>query len=103
MRNVKGQDTPEIPRSEPAQHANNHLDAVQAILLDPLAPTDLLESSVRSLIQYASKFFLMDRKLMRWDIQGCHKVVIPREKHYSLISQVHEAVVIGPFFPPSLP
>ena len=68
------------------------LDTVQAILLDPLAPTDLLESSVRSLIRYASKFFLMDGKLMRQNVQGHHKVVIPREKCYSLISRVHEAV-----------
>ena len=29
---------------------------------------------------------------MHWDIQGCHKVFIPREKHYSLISRAHEAV-----------
>src|SRR5882724_9618358 len=34
----------------------------------------------------------MDGKLMCQDVQGCHKVVIPREKHYSLISRVHEAV-----------
>src|SRR5882724_9181073 len=34
----------------------------------------------------------MDRKLMFQDVQGCHKVVIPREKCYSLISQAHEAV-----------
>src|SRR5882724_8325331 len=34
----------------------------------------------------------MDGKLMCWDIQGRHKVVIPREKCYSLISQAHEAV-----------
>src|SRR5882724_8725962 len=34
----------------------------------------------------------MDGKLMHRDIQGRQKVVIPREKHYSLISQAHEAV-----------
>src|SRR5882724_4331830 len=34
----------------------------------------------------------MEGKIMRWDIQGCHKVVIPREKCYPLISQEHEAV-----------
>src|SRR5882724_1390022 len=34
----------------------------------------------------------MDRKLMRQDIQGHHKVVMPRKKCYSLISQAHEAV-----------
>jgi len=83
---IEGQDIPGIPHSESAQHVDNHLDAVWAILLNPLTPTDLLESSVQSLVQYASKFFLMDQKLMHWDIQGCHKVVIPREKCYSLIS-----------------
>jgi len=31
-------DAPEIPRSEIAQHADDRLDAVQAILLDPLTP-----------------------------------------------------------------
>ena len=49
-RDVGVEDAPEIPRSEIAQHADNCLDAVQAILLDPLMPTDLLESSVQSLI-----------------------------------------------------
>ena len=49
-RDVGVEDAPEIPRSEIAQRADNRLDAVQAILLDPLAPTDLLESGVRSLI-----------------------------------------------------
>src|SRR5882724_10269750 len=34
----------------------------------------------------------MDGKLMHQDFQGHHKVVIPREKRYSLISLVHEAV-----------
>ena len=75
-----------MPHSETAQCADDRLDAVHEILLNLLAPTKLSESSVWSLIQYASKFFLMGRKLMRQDIQGHHKVVIPREKHYSLIS-----------------
>src|SRR5882724_9307402 len=44
------------------------------------------------LIHYASKFVLMDGKLMCWDLQGCHKVVIPKEKQFSLISQAHEVV-----------
>jgi len=76
--NAEVEDTPEIPHSGTAQHADNHLDAVQAILLDFLTPTELLESSVQSLIQYASKFFLMDGKLMHWDVQGhCHDLISP--------------------------
>src|SRR5882724_2081114 len=34
----------------------------------------------------------MDEKLICWDIQGRHKVVIPRERRYSIISRAHEAV-----------
>jgi len=89
---IQVEDTPEIPCSETAQHADNHLDAVWEILLDILTPIELLESSVQSLIQYTSKFFLMDGNLMCWDIQSHHKVVISREKCYCLISQAHEAV-----------
>src|SRR5882724_12964532 len=68
------------------------LNSIWEILLKPLAPNNLSESVLYGLIHYASKFFLMDGKLMHWDIQGHHKVVKSREKCYSLISQAHEAV-----------
>jgi len=71
---------------------DDHLNTVRAILLNLLTPTHLFESGVKSLIRYASKFFLMVRMLMCWDIQGCHKVVILRGRHFPLISWVHEAV-----------
>jgi len=47
---IEVEDTPEIPRSETAQHVDDHLDAVWAIILDLLSPTELLESSVCSLV-----------------------------------------------------
>jgi len=78
--------------SELAQCPDDCLDSVQAILPDPLAPSNLSEAGVCSLIQSVSKFFLMDGKLMQWDLKGCHKVVILREKCFSLISPVHEVV-----------
>ena len=59
-----------IPHSESAQLADDRLDSVQKLLLDPLAPTDLSESAINSLMCYASKFFLMDGVLMRRDLQG---------------------------------
>jgi len=43
---VEVEDTPEIPHYETAQCVDDCLNAVQAILLDPLTPTKLLESSV---------------------------------------------------------
>src|SRR5882724_3693740 len=84
--------TPIIPHSDLAQRANDRLDAVHAMLLDPLAPTDLSEPGIRGLVRYASKFFLLDGKLMCRDPQGRHKVVIPKEKHFFLITQAHEIV-----------
>src|SRR5882672_9847715 len=81
-----------IPRSESALLTDDRLDSVRKLLLDPLAPTDLSESAVKSLMRYASKFFLMDGVLMRRDLQGRHKVVISIDKCFSLISQAHETV-----------
>ena len=62
------------------------------MLLDPLAPTDLSEPGIHGLVRYASKFFLLDGKLMCRDPQGRHKVVIPKEKCFFLITQAHEIV-----------
>ena len=78
--------TPVIPHSDLAQRANDRLDAVCAMLLDPLAPTDLSEPGICSLIRYASKFFLLKSKLMHCDRQGHHKVIMPKEKHFFLIT-----------------
>jgi len=69
-----------IPHLELAQHMDDWINSVWEILLDPLAPTELSESALHSLICYVSKFFLMDGKLMHRDFQGCHKVVILKEK-----------------------
>src|SRR5882672_561562 len=54
-----------IPHSESALLVDDRLDSVWKLLLDPLAPTSLSESGVRTLMRYASKFFLMDGVLMR--------------------------------------
>jgi len=58
---------PTIPHSDLAQHANDHLDTVHTMLLDPLTPTNLSEPGICSLLCYASKFFLLDGKLMHQD------------------------------------
>src|SRR5882724_10231500 len=82
--------TPVIPHSDLVQCTDDHLEAVRALLHDPLAPTNLSEPGIHGLVCYASKFFLLDSKLMRHDPQGHHKVVIPKEKHFFLITQAHE-------------
>src|SRR5882724_3726317 len=75
-----------IPCSDLAQHADDCVDAVWAMSLDPLAPTNLSEPGIHGLICYASKFFLLDGKLMCCDPQGHHKVIIPKEKCFFLIT-----------------
>src|SRR5882724_4057506 len=67
--------TPIIPHSDLAQHANDCLDAVCTMLLNPLVPTNLSEPGIHGLIHYSSKFFRLDGKLMCRDSQGHHKVV----------------------------
>jgi len=83
---------PVIPHSHLAQCADDHLDAVHAMLLDPLAPTDLSEPGICGLVCYASKFFLLDGKLMCCNPQGCHKFVSQMDKCFFLITQAHEIV-----------
>jgi len=62
------------------------------MLLEPLAPTDLSEPGICSLICYASKFFLLDGKLMHHNPQGHHKVISLKEKHFFFITRAHEIV-----------
>src|SRR5882724_11004885 len=62
------------------------------MLCDPLAPTDLSEPGIHGLVHYASKFFLLDGKLMCHNPQGHHKVISPKEKCFFLITQAHEIV-----------
>src|SRR5882724_9068672 len=68
------------------------LKSVQAILSDPLAPVYLPKAELWKLVRYASKFFILDGHLLRWDVQARHKLVIQPENCFHIISQVHEAV-----------
>jgi len=81
-----------IPRSQDAQMADERLKLVRTILADPLAPVDLPDAKLWKLVQYASKFFILVGRLMRRDVQARHKVVIPQEKRFRIISQAHDAV-----------
>jgi len=54
----------DISRPQEAQNADEQLKSVRAILSDPLAPVDLPEAKLRKLVQYASKFFILDGRLL---------------------------------------
>jgi len=59
-------------------------------LMNPLAHEDLTEAEVWRLVKYALQFFLLDGKLMRGDIQGWHKVVLPEHHQLDILQQVHD-------------
>src|SRR6266481_4822930 len=84
--------SPKIPRSNHAQLADDQLETIWAILSDPLASVNLAPGALRKLVRHASRFFILDGHLMRWDVQGRHKVVISRDTRFSIISQAHDAV-----------
>ena len=83
---------PDIPHSALAQSADAHLKAIRDLLSNPLSLTGLSHSQLQKLVHYASKFFILDGRLMHRDIQARHKIVLPIEKHFTIISHAHEAV-----------
>jgi hypothetical protein len=41
-------------------------------------------------MQYSSGFFFSNGKLWRCDTHGKHKIVVPKEKRYELLKEVHD-------------
>jgi hypothetical protein len=41
-------------------------------------------------MQYSSRFFFSNGKLWRRDTHGRHKIVVPKEKRYELLKEVHD-------------
>jgi hypothetical protein len=41
-------------------------------------------------MQYSSGFFFSNSKLWRHDTHGKHKIVVPKEKRYELLKEVHD-------------
>jgi len=50
--------------------------------MDPLGPVDLPDARLWKLVQYASKFFILDARLMEGISRPINKVVIPQEKRF---------------------
>jgi hypothetical protein len=41
-------------------------------------------------MQYSSGFFLSNGKLWHCDTHGRHKTIVPKEKRYELLKEVHD-------------
>jgi hypothetical protein len=50
----------------------------------------LRDSDFHKFMQYSSGFFFSNGKLWRCDTHGKHKIVVPKEKRYKLLKEVHD-------------
>jgi hypothetical protein len=55
-----------------------------------MSPYSLSDSDFYKFMQYSSGFFFSNGKLWRCDTHGRHKIVVPKEKRYELLKEVHD-------------
>jgi hypothetical protein len=53
-------------------------------------PQGLSDSDFHKFMQYSSRFFFSNSKLWWYNTQGKHKIVVPKEKRYELLKEVHD-------------
>jgi hypothetical protein len=66
-----------------------HLSEVKQYLESLTRPLNLTNTDFHKFMQY-SGFFISNRKLWQWDTHGKHKIVVPKEKRYELLKEVHD-------------
>jgi hypothetical protein len=80
----------DIPHSQQASAAGVRLTEVEEYLQFLTRPQGLNNSDFRNFMQYNSGFFFSNGKLWRRDTHGRHKIVVPKEKRYELLKEVHD-------------
>jgi hypothetical protein len=80
----------DIPRSQRANAADNHLTEVEEYLQFLTRPQGLSDAEFHKFMQYSSGFSFSNGKLWRHDTHGKHKIVVPKEKRYELLKEVHD-------------
>jgi hypothetical protein len=55
-----------------------------------MSPYSLSDSDFYKFMQYSSGFFFSNSKLWHCDTHGRHKIVVPKEKRYKLLKEVHD-------------
>jgi hypothetical protein len=79
-----------ISHSPQASAANICLAKVGEYLQFLMYPQGLSNSDFRKFMQYSSGFFFSNSKLWQCDMHGKHKIVVPKEKRYKLLKEVHD-------------
>jgi len=75
-----------------AQQEDEKLQKVLKFLEDLQHPSDLTDQQYASFIRYCMCFFVKESKLWQRNPMGAHKVVIPKERHLTVLRECHDAV-----------
>jgi hypothetical protein len=80
----------DIPQNLRAIAADVRLSDVKEYLESLTRPQNLTNADFRKFMQYSSGSFISNGKLWQWDTHGRHKIVVPKEKRYELLKEVHD-------------
>jgi hypothetical protein len=80
----------DIPHSPRASAADDRLAEVEQYLQFLTRPQGPSDAEFHKFMQYSSGFFFSNGKLWRRDTHGKHKIVVPKEKRYELLKEVHD-------------
>jgi hypothetical protein len=75
---------------ETANDESNDIPHSQQYLQFLMRPQGLSNSDFRKFMQYSSGFFFSNGKLWRHNTHRRHKIVVPKEKRYELLKEVHD-------------
>jgi hypothetical protein len=82
----------DIPQDLQASATDTCLSEVKQYLKSLARPQNLTDVDLWKFMQYSSGFFISNGKLWRWDTHRRHKIVVPKEKSYELLKEVHDIV-----------
>jgi hypothetical protein len=80
----------DIPRSPRASAADDCLAEVEQYLQLLTRPQGLSDAEFRKFMQYSSGFSFSNSKLWQHNTHRKHKIVVPKEKRYELLKEVHD-------------
>jgi hypothetical protein len=90
MEETADDESNDIPHSPRASAADDRLAEVEQYPQSLTHPQGLSDSDFCKFMQYSSGFFFSNSKLWRRDTHRKHKIVVPKEKRYELLKEVHD-------------
>ena len=85
-----GSVNPELPRLPKALAKDIRIDQICDFLDSHARPSDLSDTEFTSFVNAATRFFLLNGSLYRRELHGCHQLIVPVERRYGLIREVHD-------------